>query len=73
MGLFTERVDRFFVGKFVVGVFFIVAALRALGGALALTGWTGFQVQSPGQTTLFYSAASVLGNGLLSKRRRIEP
>jgi hypothetical protein len=30
MGLFTERVDRFFVGKFVVGVFFIVAALRAL-------------------------------------------
>ena len=60
MALFGEPVDRFFVGKLLVGLLFVVSIVQLLRAIVALTGSAAFLVRAPSQSAFFYGLTCIL-------------
>jgi hypothetical protein len=60
MSLFTDNVDRYFVGKLAVGLLFVFSFLEALLAAIVLTGVAPHPSPSPENALIQYGVASLL-------------
>lgn len=78
MSLFTEKMDRYYVGKMIFGLLFVVSFLKLLIAGILLSGLTPLRMTgfvNPQLAFLQYGIASVLWYAAFrfveSRRRRV--